>query len=153
MHLILLLKLVHVLAAILFLGTGLGSACYKLRADRSGDVRVVAWCQRNIVLADWLFTVPSGIALPLTGIWLAHIYRFPLTTPWILTGIVGYCVAGIAWLPAAWLQILMRRLADAAVERDEPLPPLFMRYHRIWLGLGFPSFTAAIVALAAMVTK
>ncbi len=102
------LKAVHILASMLFFGTGLGSVWYKVRADRSGDVNVVAWCQRNIVMADWLFTVPSAVVLPVTGLWMALHFNYPLTRGWILWGVIGYVVAGLFWLPAAVLQIRMR---------------------------------------------
>ena len=150
---IFLLKTVHVLSAALFFGTGLGSAWYKWRADRSGDVRSIAWIQREIVLADWLFTVPSGVLLPVTGVAMAWSYGLPLTTPWIATGIAGYTVAGLCWLPAAWLQLRMRRLADQAVLRGEPLPDAFHRAARQWLLLGVPAFLAAALTIWVMVAK
>ncbi len=148
-----LLKAVHILAAVLFLGTGLGSAFYKWRADRSDDLRVIVWAQRNIVLADWLFTVPAGLALPVTGLWLVYLYDLSLFTPWILVSICGYLVAGLTWLPAAWLQLRMQRLAETALEQGAELSPLFEHYRRIWLGLGVPSFLAALVTVWAMVAK
>lgn len=147
------LKAIHVGAAILFLGTGLGSAFYKWRADRSGSVAVAAWAQRNVVLADWLFTVPSGIVLPGTGLWLAHLYGLPFTTSWVLFGIVGFAIAGLTWLPAAWIQLRMRRLADEALASGAPLPEEFHRLHRFWLALGVPSFGAAVATIWVMVGK
>ncbi|MCP4805132.1 MAG: DUF2269 domain-containing protein [Proteobacteria bacterium] len=148
-----LIKSVHVLGAVLFLGTGLGSAWYKWRADRAGDVRIVAWCQREIVLADWVFTVPSGILMPLTGGLLVHLYGLPWSTPWVQAAIGLYVVAGLCWLPAAGLQLKMRRLADEAVARATELPPEFHAANRIWLALGFPAFLASIAAVWVMVAK
>ena len=67
--LILVLKTIHVLGAVLFLGTGLGSAYYKFRAGASKDARVVAWCDAEVVRADWIFTVPAGLIMPVSGLW------------------------------------------------------------------------------------
>lgn len=153
MHAYLLLKTVHILAAMVFLGTGLGSAWYRLRSDLSGDLRVIAWCQREIVRADWLFTVPAGIALPASAIGLVGIMHLPWTTPWIMWGIGGYVVAGVFWLPAVWLQMAMRRLADEALAQGTPLPPEYRRYARIWAALGVPSFLAAGGTVWIMVAK
>jgi len=147
------LKTIHILAAMVFLGTGLGSAWYRLRSDMSNDVRVIAWCQREIVLADWLFTVPAGIALPASAIGLVTMLGLPWDTPWILWGIGGYLLAGVFWLPAVWLQIAMRRLADEALANGTPLPPSYKRYARMWLALGVPSFLAAGVTVWVMVAK
>jgi uncharacterized membrane protein len=153
MRLYLALKALHILSAMLFFGTGLGSAWYRLRADRSGDVRVIAWCQREIVLADWVFTVPSAVLLPASAVAMIEVLGVPWRTGWILWAFAGYSIAGLCWLPAAWLQILMRRLADDALASGAPLPPAFHRYARIWLVLGFPSFAAAMATLWLMVAK
>jgi uncharacterized membrane protein len=147
------LKALHVFAAMLFLGGGLGSVYYKIRAYQGGDLGVIAFCDREIVRADWLFTVPSGLTLPVTGIAIALLYGLPLTTPWILTGIVGWAVAGLTWLPAAFLQLRMRRLAAAALASGAPLDPAYHAAHRTWMLLGVPSFTAALVVIWAMVAK
>jgi uncharacterized membrane protein len=149
----LILKTVHILAAVVFLGTGFGSAYYRFRADRSGDPRVVAWCQHEIVRADWWFTVPSGLSLPVTAMALVIYEGIPWRTPWILWGIAGYVTAGVFWLPAAWLQLEMRRLADAALSLGEPLPPRYHRCARIWAALGVPSFLAAMLTVWVMVAK
>lgn len=150
----LVVKWIHVMSAFAFLGTGAGSAWYKLRAWRSGDVRVVAWCDREIVRADWIFTIPSGVISPLTGFWLAYLYGMPLlATPWLLVGIGGFAVAGCAWVPAALLQIKMRRLAEAALASGGPLPDRYHRMQRAWLALGAPSFLAASFVVWVMVAK
>lgn len=153
MHAYLVLKTVHILAAMVFLGTGFGSAWYRVRSDLSNDLHVIAWCQREIVRADWLFTVPAAIALPGSAIGLVSVMHMPWSTPWILWGIGGYVAAGVFWLPAVWLQIAMRRLADEALEKGTPLPPVYRRYARMWMALGVPSFLAAGGTVWIMVAK
>jgi uncharacterized membrane protein len=151
--LVLVLKAVHLFASMFFLGFGMGSVYYKMRAYRTRDVAVIAFCDREIVLADWIFTVPSGVALPLTGIGMVHAYHLPWSTPWILVGIGGWAVAGLTWLPAAFLQVRMRRLAARALEERTPLPETYHRAHRAWMALGVPSFLAAMTVLWAMIAK
>ena len=148
-----LVKTLHVVGALLFLGAGLMTAWYKFRADRSGDVRQVAWMQTEIVRADWIFTMPSAFILPITGIWLVELYNLPWDTGWVLWGIGLFIFAGIMWLPAVWLQIQMKKLALRAVEEKTELPALFHRYNRIWLALGFPAFIAAAYSVWIMVSK
>ncbi len=151
------LKALHVLGAVLFLGTGLGSAWYMLRADLSGDLRVMAWVHREIVLADWVFTVPSGVLIPATGLWMVLGFGMPLSTPWILWGLAGYTLAGLCWVPAAGLQIRMTRLIEAGLAegqtRAAQLDPAFERARRWWLALGFPAFLAAAGTVWVMVSK
>jgi len=151
--LILLVKTLHVLSAIVFLGVGAGTAWVKLRADRSGDPRVVAWAQRHIVQADWIFTVPAGLAVPVTGAGLVMLYGLPWSTPWVAVGIFAFAGAGLTWLPAAWLQLRMRDDAEEALRSGQPLPPRFHRDRLTWILLGVPSFGLTVLAVWAMVAK
>lgn len=147
------LKSCHILFAMLYLGTGLGSAYYKLRAFRSGDPRVIAFCDREIVRADWIFTVPSGIVMPATGAAMVKLLHLPWTTSWVVTAFSLWILAGAAWLWAAVLQIKMRNLATHAVERNEPLPKEYVQAQRLWMLLGIPAFLAAMATVIVMVTK
>jgi uncharacterized membrane protein len=151
--LISLAKTLHILSATIFFGAGLMSAWWKVRADRSGDVKVVAWAQGEIVFADWVFTVPSGVVSPVTGAFLVWSYGLPWTADWVLGSLGGFAVATVCWLPAAWLQLRMRALADEAARVGGPLPPEFHRLNRIWLLLGVPAFAAAVFVIWTMVAK
>ena len=147
------LKSLHIFGVVVFLGTGAGSAWYKLRASRSNDTRVIAWCDAEVVFADWLFTVPSAVIVPATGLLLVYFYRLPFTTPWVWQGIAGYVIAGVTWLPAAFLQVRMRRLSARARDEGTELPPRWRTMQRAWALLGIPSFSATITVLWMMVSK
>jgi len=149
----LLIKAVHILSAILLFGTGLGTAFHGMASNLSRDIRAIAVANRNVVLADWLFTTPAVILQPLTGLWLAHLQGWPLTSGWILWSLALYALAGACWLPVVWLQLRMRRLADQAVVTGTALPPLYHRYFRLWFALGWPAFIAMLGILALMVLK
>ncbi len=149
----LILKTTHILSALLFLGVGIGSAWYKWRADRSGNIEVIAWVQHEIVRADLYFTTPTAILLPATGIALVQLYGLPLTTPWIIAAIIAFVLTGALWLPAVWLQVQMRTLADSALAEGTELSPTFHRYHRYWVALGVPAFALAMFVVWIMVAK
>lgn len=150
---ILTLKLIHILSAMLLLGTGLGTAFHGLASNLSRDIHAIAVANRNVVLADWIFTTPAVILQPVTGIWLAVAQGWPLTTGWILWSIGLYLFTGACWLPVVWLQVRMQRMAEAALVAGNPLPPLYHRYFRIWFALGWPAFAAMLVIVWLMVVK
>lgn len=150
---VLTLKWIHILSAIVLFGTGLGTAFHGLASNLSRDVRAIAVANRNVVLADWLFTTPAVVIQPLTGIWLALEGGWPLTTGWIVLSLILYVLTGACWLPVVWLQLRMRRMAEAAAAAGEPLPPEYRRYFRIWFALGWPAFTAMIIIVWLMVFK
>lgn len=148
----LLLKTVHILSSTLLFGTGLGTAFHGWMANRSGDGRARRVVNRNVVLADWLFTTPAVIVQPVTGVWLAHIAGFPLTTSWLAASIALYLMVGACWLPVVGIQIQMRQIADATPP-DMPLPARYFQLSRMWFRLGWPAFIAVIVIFWLMVTK
>ncbi|MDQ1231286.1 DUF2269 domain-containing protein [Sphingomonas sp. SORGH_AS_0879] len=148
----LLLKTVHILSSTLLFGTGLGTAFHGWMANRSGDAGARRVVNRNVVLADWLFTTPAVIVQPVTGVWLAHIAGFPLTTGWLAASIALYLMVGACWLPVVGIQIRMRRIADAT-PADRPLPARYFQLSRTWFLLGWPAFIGVIVIFWLMVTK
>ena len=146
-------KWVHILSSTLLFGTGLGSAFYLFFTNRTQDVRAIAVISRRVVIADWLFTTPTAILQPVSGLYLAYLAGIPLTSPWIIWSVVLYVFAGACWLPVVWLQIRMAAMAREAAERNEPLPRLYWRYHTIWVGLGVPAFIAFLGIFYFMVVK
>jgi uncharacterized membrane protein len=147
------LKTLHIFSMVLLFGTGLGSAFYKWMADRSGNVTHIAVTNRHVVLADWIFTTPTVILQPLTGLWMVHLVGLPLSTPWIAVSLGLYALAGICWLPVVWLQIRMQRMAELAAMNQHPLPHAYWRMARWWFWLGVPAFTAMVLVVAVMVAK
>ena len=146
-------KFIHVLSSTLLFGTGLGSAFYMFFTNRSGDVRAIAVVSRRVVWADWLFTTPTAIIQPLSGMYLVHLAGLPLSLSWIAWSIGLFVLAAACWLPVVWIQTRMAALAEAASVGSNNLDPLFWRYHRIWTALGVPAFVAFIVIFYLMVAK
>jgi uncharacterized membrane protein len=149
----LIVKYIHVMSSTLLFGTGLGSAFYLFFTNRSGDVRAIAIVARRVVWADWLFTTPTAIIQPVSGLYMVHLTGMPLTLSWIAWSLALFVLAVACWLPVVRLQIRMAAMAERAVEEGTPLPPLFRRYHNIWTALGFPAFFAFIAIFYLMVAK
>jgi uncharacterized membrane protein len=146
-------KWLHILSSTLLFGTGLGSAFYMLFTSLTRDARATAVVVRYVVLADWLFTTPTIIIQPLTGLYMMHLAGIPMGSKWIMWSFALYFLAGICWLPVVWIQIQMRGLAEAAVANDHELPARYWRLLRIWVLLGIPAFFALVVVFYLMVAK
>jgi uncharacterized membrane protein len=146
-------KWLHILSSTLLFGTGIGSAFYMLFASLTRDVRATAVVVRFVVIADWLFTTPTIILQPLTGLYLMHLAGFPMKSSWIYWSFVLYFIAVACWLPVVWLQIRMRDFARDAVAKDTPLPAIYWRYLRFWVLLGIPAFFAFVAVFYLMVAK
>jgi uncharacterized membrane protein len=149
----LLMKWLHVLSSAVLFGTGLGTAFHMWMTHRRGDVRAIAATARNVILADWLFTVPSGIVQPATGAALIALGGFDPWAPWLVATYALYALALACWLPVMALQYRVARLAAAAGAGDVPLPPAYDRAMRLWFRLGWPAFLALVAVFALMVSK
>lgn len=147
------LKYVHLLSMVLLFGTGLGSAFYKWMADRSRNVIHIAIVNKHVVLADWLFTTPTIVIQPITGLWMLHLIHTPLTTSWVLISLLLYAIAGLCWFPVVWLQIRMQKLSREAAHQNTTLGNQYWRYARIWFYLGIPAFITMVLIVFLMVMK
>jgi uncharacterized membrane protein len=153
MNTYLLLKTVHIVSSVLLVGTGLGTAFFMFFANRSGSLPAQAVVSRLVVRADLWFTTPAVIVQPLTGIAMAHLAGWPLSTPWIAWSLVLYVMTGALWLPVVWLQLQMARMTALAVVSGGELPERYWRFARRWEGLGYPAFVAMLAVFSLMVMK
>jgi uncharacterized membrane protein len=145
--------IVHILSATLLFGAGLGTAFQMWMAHRSGDVGAIAEVSRNVVRADFLFTLPAVIIQPLTGIALIRIDGYGFSEPWLVAAYHLYVFVGACWLPVVWIQIQARNLAQQAVTDGAALPPRYFRLMRWWFWLGWPAFSAVLAIFWLMVAK
>lgn len=149
----LLIKWMHILGATLLFGTGLGTAFHMYTAHRRGNVQGIAIAAQNTVLADWLFTLTSGIVQPITGFILIMLAGWDPLSPWLVTTYILYVLALACWLPVVKLQIRMRDLATRAVAEGNELPEEYYRKMRWWFWLGWPAFIALLGVFWLMVVK
>ena len=101
-------------------------------------------------------TTQGGVIQPISGIALAHMAGWPLSTPWLALSMGLYVLAGVCWLPVVWLQIRMAAMAQQTVQADAhaaSLPALYQQYQRRWEALGYPAFIAMAITYYLMVNK
>jgi uncharacterized membrane protein len=146
-------KYLHVLGAIVILGTGTGIAFFMLVAHRTGDVAFIAATASTVVVADLLFTASAVILQPITGGLLMAMSSTAISEPWIVTSLILYAVAGLFWLPVVFMQIEMRDLARQAVSDRAPLPPRYHTLFRRWFIFGIPGFGSVMAILWLMIAK
>jgi uncharacterized membrane protein len=147
------LKWIHIISSTVLFGTGLGTAFHGLATNLRGDLRAIVAGNKNVVLADWIFTTPAVIIQPVTGVALALEVGWPLASHWILASVALYIFVGACWLPVVWLQMRMARIAETCLETGAALPPEYRRYFWWWFALGWPAFIAMLGIFWLMVAK
>jgi uncharacterized membrane protein len=148
-----LVKYLHVLGAIVILGTGSGIAFFMLMAHRSRDADFIARTAGVVVIADMLFTLSAVIAQPITGGILMMLSSTDFSERWLLASLVLYAVAGLFWVPVIFMQIEMRDLACLAAEKGEGLPSRYFALFRRWFWFGIPGFGSVMIILYLMIAK
>jgi uncharacterized membrane protein len=149
------LKLLHVLAVVAFLGNIATGLFWKHHADRTRDARIAAHTLDGIIRSDRLFTLPGVVVIVVSGFGAAGTAGYPvLGTPWILWPIVLFTASGVAYAArVAPLQASLRALArgDAA---GAPLD--WERYRALsvrWERWGLFALLTPLAALVLMVLK
>jgi uncharacterized membrane protein len=153
MNLYLVLKTVHILSSVLLVGTGFGTAFYLFFANRSDSLETRVVVSRLVVRADTWFTTPAVILQPISGFALAHLAGWPLRTPWIVSSLALYALAGACWLPVLFLQLRMARTAAADHAAGRALDASYARDARLWERLGYPAFLSMVAIYVLMVNK
>jgi len=146
-------KYLHLIGAVVLLGTGAGIAFFQLMAHRTRHPTTIAAVARIVVIADFLFTATAVIIQPITGAVLAWLDGYPLSEGWIVLSLALYLLTGGFWLPVVWMQIQMRDLAFAAAKAAQPLPRRYYRLLHTWFAFGFPAFGAVLAIFWLMITR
>ena len=153
MTLYLSIKYLHVLGAIVILGTGTGIAFFMLMAHRSRDTALIAHTAGIVVIADMLFTLTAVLLQPVTGYLLMLLSSTSFSEGWMMASLALYAVAGLFWVPVIFMQIEMRDLARKANARDHPLPLRYFALFRRWFLFGIPGFGSVMAILWLMIAR
>ncbi len=110
------LKLLHILAVVVFLGNVVTGLFWKAYGDRSSDPRIMSHTLEGIIRSDRWFTVPGVLLIVASGVALAVAGGFPiLRTGWIWQSIALFTVSGLIFgMQVAPLQARLRQMTTAA---------------------------------------
>jgi len=146
-------KWLHILSSTVLFGTGLGTAFHLWITHRRGTPGQIAMATRNTVLADWLFTLPSGIVQPITGFWMVWLAGWSPWASWLVASYALYVLALCCWVPVVIIQIKAKEIAVATASAGVDLPERYYSLMRNWFWLGWPAFIGLIAIFALMVSK
>ena len=151
----LVLKTLHVIAVVMFLGNIATGVFWKEHADRTRDPRLIAHALAGIIASDRIFTVPGVLLITAAGIIAAIVGNIPLLrTGWVFWGIVMFALSGVAFMGwVAPLQKRMLKLMQAAVESGNPDWTTYAKLSRAWAIWGAVALLLPLMVLALMVFK
>jgi uncharacterized membrane protein len=113
MSLLVLLKVIHVLAAITAVGANLTYTYWLRYAGKDRDR--LAWTLRGISRLDNFFATPAYVVLLITGVLMVVSGAFSFQTGWIAAAIALYVVVVVVGI-ALYAPGLRRQIAEAEVD-------------------------------------
>jgi len=130
-----LLKALHMLGVVLFLGNIIVTAFWKVMADRTRDLAVIRFAVRATNWADVFFTFGGVVLLAVAGRALAAQSGMS-ELPWMRLAYGLFAATGLLWLGV--LIPLQRAQATllASLPRDAQIPPRYRRLSLAWAVAG-----------------
>lgn len=150
----LILKLIHVAAVVVFLGNIITGLFWHAHAARTRDPRILFHAMDGIIRSDRWFTLPGVVVITVSGILTAMQAGLPVFgTPWILGSLILFSLSGVLFgMRVAPLQKQLRAVAQAGMNGDFEVA----RYHRIargWELWGAAALLLPLGSMALMVLK
>lgn len=148
-----LIKTIHIISSTILFGTGLGTAFFMISSMYAKNIHEKHYAARFTVFADYIFTAPTVVLQPLTGMWLVVNGGYDLLDLWLKATYGLYLLAGLCWLPVVWIQIQLKKIVAQCVSSGEELPPRYYKLFKIWFVLGLPAFLGLVVIFFLMVMR
>lgn len=145
---------IHVLGVVMFLGNVITAAFWKIRAELSGDIPHLHKVTKNVMLADYIFTLPGIILIVLTGIIMALQRGYALTeVSWLTVSIGLFAVTGLLWL-CILIPCQLRMIRESALSMNgNPLTPEYRKASKRWDAVGIIASLLPILTLFLMMVK
>lgn len=150
----LLLKSLHILGAVIFLGNIVVTGWWKVMADRTRNPVIIAFAQRQVTLTDYVFTAGGAALVLATGVGNAMLHGMDyLSIRWLAWGYWLFIISGIIWavilIP---VQIKQARMARQ-FQNGGAIPESYWTLGRIWIVFGTLATVIPLANIYWMVFK
>jgi uncharacterized membrane protein len=144
------LKLIHVVAVMVFLGNIVTGLYWMRFAVGTKDIGIVNHAIKGIIKADRYFTIPGVIVITTFGILAAIQGQFPLLrTGWIFWSIVMFSISGLIFgIKVAPLQ---KEMLSMTLDQKSSTDFDWTGFHKVHLAWDVWGGLAILTPLAALV--
>lgn len=148
------LLLLHVLGAVIFLGNIITAAFWKTRADIKGDPALIHHTVKNVMLADFIFTLPGLMLIIVSGILMAVQAGYSMSGfNWLTLSMILFVFTGALWLLILLpMQRSMIRHSAQSIEEGD-ISKAYRKASRYWAIFGITATLLPVVILYLMITK
>lgn len=155
MNYYLILKAIHLLAVVAFLGNIITGLFWMRFARKTNDVRIIHHTAAGIIASDRLFTIPGVIIITAAGFSTALFAGLKLlSTGWIFWPIILFSLSGLFFaFKVAPLQGKMKKCLEAKTGEKENLIADFDSLLKQWEFWGFMAVITPIISFFMMILK
>lgn len=155
MNYYLVLKTVHLLAVVVFLGNIITGLFWMRLAVRTGDAGIIRHTVNGIIASDRWFTIPGVVIITACGITAAIYAGIPLLrTGWVFWPIVLFSLSGVFFMAkVAPLQSQMKKYLDSGRNGNSGEPDGFRPLVKSWEFWGAMALATPLVSFLLMVMK
>ncbi|WP_034298384.1 DUF2269 family protein [Herbaspirillum sp. RV1423] len=147
-----LLKTLHVLGVVLFLGNIIVTAFWKVMADRTRDLAVIRFAMRVTNWADVFFTFGGIVLLAIAGQAMAA-QTGMLQLSWLHWAYGLFAATGVLWVGILLpVQVAQARLL-APLQRDSEIPSRYWRLSLLWGAAGSAATLLPLAIVWLMTAK
>jgi len=144
----------HLVGVVLFVGNIITAAFWKVRADLQKNPTVIHSTVKNVMLADYVFTLPGLLLIIVSGVVMAVQANMPmLGLNWLTLSLILFAITGVVWLALLIpLQRAMIRHSSACLESGM-ISKAYSKASRLWANFGIIATLLPVIILYLMLTK
>jgi uncharacterized membrane protein len=148
-----LLKSIHLLGVIIFLGNIIVTAVWKMLADKTKSPTIVAYAQRLVTITDFMFTAVGATLLVISGRMMSTKFGEIGDVLWLSWGWYLFVASGLIWLLILIpIQIKQARLAKV-FSTQKTIPENYWVLSKYWAVFGMIATILPFANLYFMVFK
>lgn len=144
------LKIIHLLAVMLFLGNIITGLFWMRLAVKTGHIGTMNFAMKGIRKADQYFTIPGVIVITAFGFLAAIIGKYPiLGTGWIFWSIIMFSISGIIF--SVWIIPLQKKIYHLTLGKESLTDFEWRRFKNWYKQWDFWGLLAILTPMAAFV--
>jgi uncharacterized membrane protein len=149
------LKLIHLIAVMIFLGNIVTGLFWMSIAVRTKDLKIIHFAMKGIIKADRYFTIPGVLIITAGGFLAAINGHFPiLKTGWIFWSVIMFSISGLAF--AFKIAPLQKEIYNLTLNKEQMADFSWEGFKKIyvkWEIWGLIALLTPLAAFAMMVLK
>ena len=144
------LKLIHIIAVMIFLGNIITGLFWMHIAVKTKDLKIINFTMKGIRAADRYFTIPGVIVITSFGFFAAIFGHYPiLHTGWIFWSIILFSISGLAF--AFKVAPLQKKIYQLTLHKESSNDFDWKYFNKVYLQWDIWGFIALATHLAAFI--